>query len=176
MSVSKVIRHKARRTEMKITRVAIDLGKSAFHVHAVDRCGTVVEERRLTRRVSSRFMGELEPCLVGLEACGGAHYRARAFRAMGRDARLTSAQLVKAYVKSSRNDLLDAEAIREAVSRPNERYRAAGGGPGRRHARCLCRRHQGEGLRPPSVMHGRGRHLERRRRIRGSSGICFGPR
>ena len=107
---------------MKITRVGIDLGKSAFHVHAVDRRGQVVVERRLTRRALSRFMAELEPCVVGLEACGGAHYWARELRGMGHDTRVMSAQFVRPYVKSNKNDFRDAEAICEAVSRPSMRF------------------------------------------------------
>ena len=99
---------------MKITRVGIDLGKTVFHVHAVDRCGKVVVERRLTRRALSRFMGELEPCLVGLEACGGAHYWARVLRGMGHDARLMSPQFVRPYVKSNKNDFRDADTRRSA--------------------------------------------------------------
>lgn len=106
---------------MKITRVGIDLGKSVFHVHAVDRRGQVVE-RRLSRRALSRFMGELEPCLVGLEACGGAHYWARVLRGMGHDARLMSAQFVKPYVKSHKNDVNDADGIAEASTRPSMRF------------------------------------------------------
>ena len=107
---------------MKITRVGIDLGKSVFDVHAVGRSGQVVVERRLTRRGLNRFIGELEPCLVGLEACGGAHYWARGHRGMGHDARLMSRQLVRPYVKSNKNDFRDAEAICEAVSRPSRRF------------------------------------------------------
>ncbi|MCY4560676.1 MAG: IS110 family transposase [Chloroflexi bacterium] len=107
---------------MKITRMGIDLGKSAFHVHAVDRSGGVVVEKRLTRRGLARFIEELEPCLIGLEACGGAHHWARRLRGMGHDARLMSPQFVKAYVKSNKNDFRDAEAICEAVSRPSMRF------------------------------------------------------
>lgn len=84
---------------MKITRVGIDLGKSAFHVHAVGRDGKVVMEKRFTRRALVRFLGEVEPCLVGLEACGGAHHWARVLRELGHDARLMSPQFVKPYVK-----------------------------------------------------------------------------
>ena len=107
---------------MTITQVGVDLGKSGFHIHAVDRRGKVVVEKRVTRRSLARFMRELEPCLVGLEACGGAHHWARTFRAMGHDARLMSPQFVKAYVKSNKNDFRDAEAICEAVSRPTMRF------------------------------------------------------
>ena len=79
---------------MKITRMGIDPGKSTFHVHAVERDGKVVVEKRTTRRGLARFMRELEPCVAGLEACGGAHHWARLLRGMGHDARLISPQFV----------------------------------------------------------------------------------
>ena len=107
---------------MKITRIGIDLGKLAFHVHAVDRKGKVLVEKKMTRRALAGFMRDLEPCLVGLEACGGAHHWARMLRAMGHDARLMSPQFVKPYVKSNKNDFRDAGAICEAVSRPSMRF------------------------------------------------------
>lgn len=107
---------------MKITRIGIDLGKSVFHVHAVDRKGKVLVEKKMTRRALARYMRELEPCLVGLEACGGAHHWARMLRAMGHDARMMSPQFVKPYVKSNKNDFSDAGAICEAVSRPSMRF------------------------------------------------------
>ena len=107
---------------MKITRVSIDLGKSAFHVHAVGRDGKVVMEKRFSRRALVRFLGEVEPCLVGLEACGGAHHWARVLRDLGHDARLMSPQFVKPYVKSNKNDVNDADAIAEASTRPGMRY------------------------------------------------------
>ena len=107
---------------MKITRIGIDLGKSTFHLCATDRSGKKVLEKVFTRRALQRFMADLEPCLVGLEACGGAHHWARLLRGMGHDARLMSPQFVKAYVKSNKNDFRDAEAICEAVSRPTMRF------------------------------------------------------
>lgn len=88
----------------------------------MDRDGKVVVEKRVTRRALARFMCELEPCLVGPEACGGAQHRARAFRAMGHDARLISPHFVKACVKSNENDFRDTEAVCEAVSRPSMRF------------------------------------------------------
>ena len=106
----------------KITRMGIDLGKNTFHVCAMDRRGRVVLEKRFTRRGLERFVRVHEPCVVGMEACGGAHHWARTLRALGYDARLMSAQFVKAYVKSSKNDWRDAEAICEAVGRPTMRY------------------------------------------------------
>ena len=79
-------------------------------------------EKRFTRRALGRFLGELEPCVAGLEACGGAHHWARALRGLGHDARLMSPQFVKPYVKSNKNGFRDAEAICEAVSRMSMRF------------------------------------------------------
>lgn len=106
----------------KITRMGIDLGKNTFHVCAMDRAGHVVLAKRFTRRGLEKFLRTQCACVVGMEACGGAHHWARTLRAMGYDARLMSAQFVKAYVKSNKNDWRDAEAICEAVSRPTMRY------------------------------------------------------
>ena len=106
----------------KITRMGIDLGKNTFHVCAMDRAGHVVMTKRFTRRGLEKFLRAHEPCVVGMEACGGAHHWARTLRALGYDARLMSAQFVKAYVKSNKNDWRDAEAICEAVGRPTMRY------------------------------------------------------
>jgi len=88
----------------------------------MDGAGRVVLEKRFTRRGLERFVRAHPPCVVGLEACGGAHHWARTLRALGYDARLMSAQFVKAYVKSNKNDWRDAEAICEAVGRPTMRY------------------------------------------------------
>jgi len=120
MEVSIDMRSEA--NQVKITRVGIDLGKSAFHVHAVGRDGKVVIEKRFTRRALVRFLGEVEPCLVGLEACGGAHHWARVLRDLGHDARLMSPQFVKPYVKSNKNDVNDADGIAEASARPTMRF------------------------------------------------------
>ena len=79
----------------KTTRIGIDLGKSTFHVCGVERHGQVVVEKKFTRRGLERFMAEQPPCLVGLEACGGAHHWARVLRKFGHDARVMSAQFVK---------------------------------------------------------------------------------
>ena len=106
----------------KITRMGIDLGKNTFHLCAMDRAGRVVVEKRFTRRGLEKFARAHEPCVVGMEACGGAHHWARMLGALGYEARLMSAQFVKAYVKSNKNDWRDAEAICEAVGRPTMRY------------------------------------------------------
>ena len=106
----------------KITRMGIDLGKNHFHVCAMDRTGRVVMQKQFTRRGLEKFIGAHEPCVVGMEACGGAHHWGRRLRALGYDARLMNAQFVKAYVKSNKNDWRDAEAICEAVGRPTMRF------------------------------------------------------
>ena len=106
----------------KITRMGIDLGKNTFHLCAMDRRGRVVMAKQFRRRGLEKFLGAHEPCLVGMEACGGAHHWARWLGALGYDARLMSAQFVKAYVKSNKNDWRDAEAICEAVGRPTMRF------------------------------------------------------
>ncbi len=107
---------------MKINVLGIDLGKSALHVFGVDEQGKVVLRERMTRRKLREFMVNLPPCLVGMEACGGAHYWARVFKEHGHRVRLMSPQFVKPYVKSNKNDFLDAEAICEAVTRPTMRF------------------------------------------------------
>jgi len=105
-----------------IKTISIDLAKSVFHLHGVDEQGNAVMRKRLTRSKLSEFMAQLTPCLVAMEACGGSHYWARKFQAMGHDVRLISPQFVKPYVKSNKNDTADAEAICEAVQRPNMRF------------------------------------------------------
>jgi len=102
--------------------VGIDLAKSVFHVHGVDTHGNVVMRKKLSRSKLVAFMANLPPCLVGMEACGGAHDWARKFKEMGHDVRLISPQFVKPYVKSNKNDTVDAEAICEAVQRPSMRF------------------------------------------------------
>lgn len=107
---------------MKITTVGIDLAKNVFQVHGVDERGKAVLRKQLKRREVVSFFANLEPCLIGMEACGGAHYWARKLAQFGHTVRLMAAQFVKAYVKTNKNDRNDAEAICEAVSRPNMRF------------------------------------------------------
>jgi len=102
--------------------VGIDLAKSVFHLHAVDGKGRVVLRKKLSRNQLAEYMAQLSCCLVGMEACGGSHDWARKFREMGHDVRLISPQFVKPYVKSNKNDQVDAEAICEAVQRPTMRF------------------------------------------------------
>jgi transposase len=106
----------------QITAIGIDLGKSVFYVHAVDRRGKVVERKRLTRTGLRRYMLRVPPCLVGMEACGGSQHWARWLSQNGHEAKLMPAQYVKAYVKTNKNDWRDAEAICESVQRPTMRF------------------------------------------------------
>ncbi|MDQ6987096.1 MAG: IS110 family transposase [Mariprofundaceae bacterium] len=105
-----------------VKTIGIDLAKSVFHLHGVDNQGKVVIRKRLSRSKLAAYMAQLPPCLVAMEACGGSHYWARKFQAMGHNVRLISPQFVKPYVKSNKNDMADAEAICEAVQRPNMRF------------------------------------------------------
>jgi len=107
---------------MKITTVGIDLAKNVFQVHAVDERATVVLRKQVRRDQMTAFFANLPPCVIGMEACGSAHHWARTLKSFGHDARLMSPQFVKPYVKSNKNDVADAEAICEAVARPNMRF------------------------------------------------------
>jgi transposase len=105
-----------------ITTVGIDLAKSLFQVHGVDERGKVVLRKALKRTDVMNFFAQLLPCLVGMEACGSAHFWARKLSALGHTVKLMAPQFVKPYVKSNKNDARDAEAICEAVARPNMRF------------------------------------------------------
>ena len=107
---------------MKITTVGIDLAKNVFQVHGVDERGKTVVRKPLRRNQVLAFFVQRPPCLVGMEACGGAHYWARKLQAQGHTVKLMAPQFVKPYVKANKTDAADAEAICEAVSRPNMRF------------------------------------------------------
>ncbi len=107
---------------MKVTTIGLDLAKSVFQVHGVDERGHRALVRKLRRDQVVEFFARLEPCLVGMEACGGAHYWAGKLQELGHTVRLMSPQFVKPYVKTNKNDARDAEAICEAVARPNMRF------------------------------------------------------
>lgn len=107
---------------MKITTIGIDLAKNVFQLHGVDERGKVVLRRQLRRDQMAEFFAKLQPCLVGMEACGSAHYWGRKLQGMGHTVRLMAPQFVKPYVKTNKNDAADAEAICEAVDRPNMRF------------------------------------------------------
>lgn len=107
---------------MKIRTVGMDLAKQVFQVHGVDAQGEAVLRKKLERSKVLEFFVNLPPCLIGMEACGSAHYWARKLQAMGHVVKLIAPQFVKPYVKTNKNDAADAEAICEAVTRPNMRF------------------------------------------------------
>jgi transposase len=102
--------------------VGLDLAKQVFQVHAITSEGAVVVRRQLRRSQVLTFFSELPSCLVGMEACGGAHFWAREIMALGHEVRLMPPSYVKPYVKRGKTDAGDAEAICEAVSRPTMRF------------------------------------------------------
>jgi transposase len=107
---------------VKVKTLGIDLAKETFGLHGVDELGRVAVHRRVTRKQLLGFLVKLEPCLVGLEACGSAHYWAREIEKLGHTVKLMSPQFVIPYRKGNKNDPNDAEAICEAVSRPSMRF------------------------------------------------------
>jgi transposase len=106
----------------KITTVGLDLAKSVFQVHALAADGEVLVRRTLRRSQVLAFFGRLAPCLVGMEACGSAHYWAREIMALGHSVKMMPPAYVKPYVKRNKTDAADAAAICEAVSRPTMRF------------------------------------------------------
>jgi len=106
----------------KVTTIGIDLAKSVFQIHGADAKGRPVFSRRLRRAQVLSFFANRQPCIVGMEACSGAHYWARELLALGHDVRLMPPHYVKPYVKRNKTDAADAEAIAEAVMRPTMRF------------------------------------------------------
>jgi transposase len=107
---------------METKVVGLDVAKNVFQVHGVDYRGETVLRKRLRRSQVAEFFRHQTPWVVGIEATQGAHYWARALRALGHEVRLVAPQFVKPYLKSQKNDANDAEAICEAVSRPNMQF------------------------------------------------------
>jgi transposase len=106
--------------EVKV--LGIDLAKQSFQLHGVDAIDQITLRKKLNRGQLAAFVARMEPCLIGLEACGGAHHWVRVFKSFGHTVRMIAPQFVKPYVKSNKNDAVDAEAICEAVQRPNMRF------------------------------------------------------
>lgn len=102
--------------------IGVDLAKTVFQVHGVSADGTAVLRRQLRRGQVLTFFSHLDPCLIGMEACSGAHHWARELSALGHEVRLMPAAYVKPYVKRGKTDRADAEAICEAVTRPTMRF------------------------------------------------------
>jgi transposase len=105
-----------------VTTVGIDLAKNVFSLRGIDAPGNAVLSRKLRRAQLTAFIAQLPPCLIGMEACSGAHEWARQFTALGHTVRLMAPKFVAPYRKSGKNDGNDAEAICEAVTRPNMRF------------------------------------------------------
>lgn len=106
----------------EITTVGLDLAKSVFQVHAIDAEGATVVRRQLKRAQILLFFSRLRPCLIGMEACAGAHHWARELVKFGHDVRLIPPSYVKPFVRRGKTDAADAEAICEAVTRPTMRF------------------------------------------------------
>src|SRR3954454_6498209 len=107
---------------MELHTLGIDLGKTIFHLVGLNSRGEVIVRKKFSRTQLLRFMANRPVCLVGMEACGGSHFLGRALREQGHEVRLIPAQYVKPYVKTNKNDFIDAEAIAEAVGRPTMRF------------------------------------------------------
>src|SRR3712207_911751 len=107
---------------MRVTAIGLDIAEQVFQVRGADATGRPVLRQRLRRGQVLAFFAALEPCVVGVEACATAHHWARELRALGHDVRLVPPSYVKAYVKRSKSDAADAEAICEAVMRPTMRF------------------------------------------------------
>jgi transposase len=102
--------------------IGLDIAKSVFQLHGVDGAGATVLQKRLTRARLLPFFEKLPPCLIGIEACATSHFWARELTGLGHEVKLMPAQYVKPYVKRQKNDMADAEAIAEAVTRPSMRF------------------------------------------------------
>ncbi len=105
-----------------ISTIGIDIGKNTFHLIGFDEEGAIVLRQKLSRGQVERRFSNLRPCLIGMEACVGAHHLSRQLLALGHDARLMPARYVKPFLKGQKNDFRDAEAIAEAVQRPTMRF------------------------------------------------------
>ena len=107
---------------MKVTTIGVDLAKAVLQVHGVDAHGKTALRKQLKRKDVMSFFANHERCLIGMEACGSAHYWARKLSELGHTVRLMAPQFVKPYVKTNKSDRNDAEAICEAVARKNMRF------------------------------------------------------
>jgi transposase len=106
---------------MKFTAIGLDIAKNVFHVYGITEAGEIVK-KALRRKQVLEYFAQVEPGVVGLESCGSAHFWARELAKLGHEAKLINPRLVKPYVKGNKNDFNDAEAIFEAVTRPNMRF------------------------------------------------------
>src|SRR5438477_1269331 len=115
--------HQQKRTvQMNASMIGLDISKSVFQVHGEDAAGKVVVQKRLRRSQVENFFAKLPPAVIGIEACGSAHYWGRTLRALGHDVRLIPAAYVKPFVKRNKTDARDAAAICAALGRPDMRF------------------------------------------------------
>jgi transposase len=105
-----------------VSLIGIDLGKHSFHLHGQDRHGKAVLSKKCGRKELVEFLANFQPVTVVMEACAGAHHMARQLSGLGHQVKLISPQFVRPFVKSNKNDFIDAEAICEAASRPSMRF------------------------------------------------------
>jgi transposase len=105
-----------------VTLIGIDLGKHSFHVHGQDRQGKALLRKKFSRKQLVEFLATFQACTIVMEACAGAHHMARLLAGYGHEVKLISPQFVRPFVKSNKNDFIDAEAICEAACRPSMRF------------------------------------------------------
>jgi len=113
---------KASASSGTIATIGIDIGKNTFHLVGLDERGAIVLRQKLSRGQVSARLANMPPCLVGMEACVGAHHLSRQLLALGHDVKLVPGQFVKPFLKGQKNDFRDAEAVAEAVQRPTMRF------------------------------------------------------
>ena len=106
----------------EVAVIGIDIGKNSFHVVGLDDRGAIVLRQKWSRGQVDARLANMPPCLIGMEACVGAHHLSRKLKAFGHDARLMPAKYVRPYSKGQKNDFRDAEAIAEAVQRPTMKF------------------------------------------------------
>ena len=111
-----------RKSNNTVAVLGIDIGKNVFHLIGHNKRGAIVLRQKLSRGQLEARLANTPPCLIGMEACVGAHHLSRKLRALGHDPRLMPAKYVKAFLKGNKNDFRDAEAIAEAVQRPTMRF------------------------------------------------------
>ena len=113
---------KASASSRTIATIGIDIGKNTFHLVGLDERGAIVLRQKLSRGQVSARLANMPPCLVGMEACVGAHHLSRQLFALGHEVKLVPGQFVKPFRKGQENDFRDAEAVAEAVQRPTMRF------------------------------------------------------
>jgi transposase len=111
----------------EVITIGLDIAKYVFHAHGADERGRALFSKRISRGKVLEFFAAKPPCVVALEACGGAHHWARQLISLGHEVRLIPPAYVKPFVKRQKNDAIDAEAICEAAQRPSMRFVAVKG-------------------------------------------------